>query len=404
MSRARFMVTPVDRVRAGSWIISGVGPLVMPSVDELRASLLQVAHVGPQTRVGLVPSDSSLRWEYAPERLADCVEVLPDVTHDTLADAMSQLAREYRGEGFRLFAAGDYLLMAASHGLCDGRLLPLMQTGVTTGGIPEWAAKAVDNASLVGTALKWYGSEPRRVRALSRVPRGSEPHTLKWYAAEDLAPMEPTLRWATIGPEVRAGMRAWMAEYAPKATEATLVFAAIAKALTRVEIPFSKKVLVLADARRYGRAARSYLGNFSAGLEFDFEEPFDAERLSLLVQDALRAGRPLATLGMISLKSALPPHGQRDMIGVADLPVVSFSDIGRAVDEKALPWRNDTERAYLANTEVVAYNGLSFLVVEIGGGIAIQCSFNAAAHDPARIEAMLASLCANPLDLFVRSA
>jgi hypothetical protein len=139
------------------------------------------------------------------------------------------------------------------------------------------------------------------------------------------------------------------------------------------------------------------------GLDFDFPDPYDPEALTEQVQIALRAGRPLAAMSLAVLKSLKPPRAVSKRIEMPRRPVVSFSDIGRAVDERSLPWRSD-DRAYIAMTEGVGYNGISFILVEVGKSVLIQCSFNAVVHPPEHIESMLALLNERSAELYVRSA
>ena len=396
----RQLVSPVDRGRAGTCIVSAVGPMVMPSADVIRNRLVALAAMGSHTRVGLRPSPSSLWWSYTPSDLFRSVEIVAPTTLSDLDEAMSRMAQHYRGEGIRVCIAGDFLLIAVSHGLCDARLLVLLQNVLLSSAAPTWAAEPPGRAMLGTTIVRWFGGRPRRLVDLIGLPRTTSDNPISWYEVSELAPARPTLRWTTIAPDTRAVLLARMAAATPRATEATMWFSAIAQALRRSDIEFGERVIVLADARRYRPAATAYLANFAVGLEFDFPDPFDAELLSERVQTALRAGRPLAAMGLGAVKSLRP--GPR-RIAMPAKPVVSFSDIGRAVDERTLPWRS-ADRAYIATTEGVGYNGISFILVEVGKSVLVQCSFNAAAHEPDRIESMLGLLRRRSAELIAGSA
>lgn len=396
----RHLVSPIDRGRAGACIVSAVGPMVMPSADVIRNRLVALAAMGTHTRVGLRPSPSSLWWAYTPADLFNCVEIGAPTTLADLDEAMSRMAQNYRGEGIRVCIAGDFLLTAVSHGLCDARLLVLLQNVLLSSAAPTWAAEPPARAMLGTTIVRWFGEKPRRLADLIALPRATAVNPVSWHDPGELPPAQPTLRWTTIAPDTRAVLLARMTAAAPRATEATMWFSAIAQALRHSGIDFGERVIVLADARRYRPAARAYLANFAVGLEFDFPDPFDAELLSERVQTALRAGRPLAAMGLGAVKSLRP--GPR-RVAMPAKPVVSFSDIGRAVDERTLPWRT-SERAYIATTEGVGFNGISFILVEVGKSVLVQCSFNAAAHEPDRIESMLALLRRRSDELIAGSA
>lgn len=391
MSMPRHLMSPVDRGRAGTCIVSAVGPMTMPPAEVIRHRLVTLAAHGAHTRVGLRPSVESLWWRYTPEDLRDCVQTIEPVTMADLDELMSGLAQTYADEGIRVYLAGEFLLIVVSHGLCDARLLVLLQNILLSETGPGGLGAPPARVMLGSTIVRWFGRKPRRLAELAQLPRPRTPLPVRWPATDELPPARPTLRWTAIGADTRTQLLARIADTAPRATEATMWFSAIAKTLTHSGIEIADRVVVLADARRYRPEARTYFANFAVGLEFDFPDPYDPEILSARVQAALRTGRPLAAMGLGALKSVRPGRAAASRIMLPDKPVVSFSDIGRAVDERGLPWRSD-ERAYIATTEGVGYNGISFILVEVGKSVLVQCSFNAAVHEPARIEAMLAQL------------
>lgn len=202
---------------------------------------------------------------------------------------------------------------------------------------------------------------------------------------------------------VREQLGAWGDEHAPRATESALLFSAIARALTQTGTPICETTHILVDARRYRPATASFNGNMAVGLEFPFPSPFDPQTLSDRLQAALRAGRPLAAIALSSVKSTLSRH-RPTAIAVTDKAVVSFSDVGKAVAPNALPWQRDARRAFIGMVEPFGHNGISFILVRLGDDVVVSCSFNAAAHDSARIDAALMSACRDPLGVLVGSA
>lgn len=398
----RQLVSPLDRERADSYIVSAVGPMVMPSVEVIRNRLVALAVRGPHTRVGLRPSTSALWWSYEPADLLDCVEAIEPVSLSTLDDVMSRIAQNHGHKGIRVYVAGDFLLIAVSHGLCDARLLVLLQNALLSAGPPGWADGPPARAMLSSSLVRWFGTKPQRIAELMQLPRAKTPDRTAFYDVGDLPPLQLTLRWTEIPPEARSLMQFRRAAFAPRATEAAMWFSTIARALKYSQIETSDRVVVLVDARRYRPRANPYFANFAVGLEFEFADPYDPELLSGQVQAALRAGRPLAAMTLGALKSLRSARADSKRIAVPSRPVVSFSDIGRAVDECSLPWRTD-ERAYIATTEGVGYNGISFILVEVGKSVLVQCSFNAVVHPPEQIESMLAVLTERSAELYVGS-
>ena len=73
-----------------------VGPVRMPSTEQLTARFAALAAVGPLTRVGLQPSTRQTRWRYAPEDVRDAVSatVMP-----AGADPTTLLSTLRRGQG-----------------------------------------------------------------------------------------------------------------------------------------------------------------------------------------------------------------------------------------------------------------------------------------------------------------
>lgn len=402
MTVPRQRVSPLDRERADSCIVSAVGPMTMPSVEVVRNRLIALAAMGPHTRVGLRPSAGSLLWSYEPADLFNCVESILPATLADLDDVMSRIAQRYRHEGIRVYIAGDFLLIAVSHGLCDARLLVLLQNVLLSSAPPTWAGGPPAKAMLSSATVRWFGARPRRLVELMQLPRAKVPEPVALYRTDELPPAQLTLRWTSIPPEARNLMLFRMAAYAPHATEAAMWFSTIAKALKFSKVDISQEVVVLVDARRYRPDANPYFANFAMGLEFDFADPYDPEDLSHQVQMAMRAGRPLAAMSLAALKSLKPARDNSKRIAMPSRPVVSFSDIGRAVDERSLPWRTH-ERAYIATTEGVGYNGISFILVEVGKSVLVQCSFNAVVHPPEQIESMLALLTERSAELYVGS-
>ncbi|WP_418601331.1 hypothetical protein [Mycolicibacterium sp. SCSIO 43805] len=110
-----------------------LGPVTMPSLDELRSRFAAMAAVGPVARIGLQPSTASVRWRFTPHRLEHAVRAADPVADD---DPMVLLAalRGMPDSGIRVLAGRDHLAIDFSHGLGEIPLLDLL-VAVLLGGV-----------------------------------------------------------------------------------------------------------------------------------------------------------------------------------------------------------------------------------------------------------------------------
>ena len=93
-----------------------VGPVALPSPELLTRRLIAMAEVGPETRIGLVPSTTSTRWRFAPDQLAHAVQPTsrsPDSDPISLVSRLRRLPER----SLRVLSAGDHLVIDFSHGL-----------------------------------------------------------------------------------------------------------------------------------------------------------------------------------------------------------------------------------------------------------------------------------------------
>ena len=159
----RKLVSPLDRERADACIVNAVGPMVMPSVEVIRNRLVALAVRGPHARVGLRPSPSSLWWSYQPADSLNCVEAIEPASSSTLDEVVSRIAQNRSPSGVRIYVAGDFLITAVSHGLCDARLVIALQNALLTAARPAWAdfhlrERCSAHLSCVGSARNLSGS------------------------------------------------------------------------------------------------------------------------------------------------------------------------------------------------------------------------------------------------------
>ena len=59
-----------------------LGPVTMPSLDELRSRFAAMAAVGPVARIGLQPSTARVRWRFTPHGLDDAVRAADPAADD----------------------------------------------------------------------------------------------------------------------------------------------------------------------------------------------------------------------------------------------------------------------------------------------------------------------------------
>lgn len=360
-----YRVGPLDKVRAGSWIVTGMGPLALPSVEVVEKILAQLVALGPQTRVALTPSSHTRNWrcdEFQPE---DHVEVVDPITTDEICDRLAELARQYDGEGIRICLAGDYLLIVASHGLSDARMIVMVQYSIILAHPGLWPDSPPERYLLSKTVLSWFGRDPRRLLKLLRLPRTHSSKEITWKRPEQLPTPRPAVRWATLPPAVVEELLARAKTQAPRATRATIVFSILARALVKEGVQISDTAHILVDARRYRPSAKAYNGVFAVGLEFVFPSPYDSEYLADELQSAIDAGRPLAAMALAAIKATLDRR-DRKLLAVSESAIVAYSDVGRIPFFDQLPWLAEPH-AFLGMVEPYGHEGISFLTAEMEG-------------------------------------
>lgn len=366
--------------------------------------LTRIGETGPDARLGLRQSSSSRRWEFDPGRLAEAVETVDPVSEATVLELMSSIAQARTAEhDLKLYVAGNYLIAAASHGLGDGRLSVLIQSELldhrNRDRVPDWASSKPGRGVLASSLARWFCSDPRRLLALASAARensGAATTSSVLYGAT----YEPTVRYCRIDGELLADLDCWRSDMAPDATRATLLFSILARALQAAGIAISSTSHILADARRYSPRAVSFNGNFAVGLDFPFPPPFDSQDLASRLHRALSAGRPLAAMGLGAVRSSVPRRKAQNGTLVPALPVASFSDVGHARSVESVDWCDETSaRSLMGMVEPHAYNGISFVLVQVGREMNISASFNAAVHDPQLIQAALTATRLDPVAL-----
>jgi hypothetical protein len=386
MSRT-FRVGPLDKVRADSWIVTGMGPLKLPPVEVVEKILSQLAALGPQTRVALTPSSSSRSWSYGDFVASDHVEVVEPCTADDVDERLADLARRYDGEGIRICLAGDFLLIVASHGLSDARMIVMVQYSIILAQAGLWTDAPPERFLLPKAVVSFFGRDPRRLVKLFRLPRAHSSREITWRRPDELPTPRPAVRWTTLSAEAVTELLARAAVQTPAATRATIVFSTLARALAKTGVRVSDTAHVLVDARRYRSSAKKYNGVFAVGLEFAFPAPYDPEQLAGEVQSAIDAGRPLAAMSLAAAKATLDPR-QRRLLAVSDSAIVAYSDVGKIPFAEHLPWLGEPH-AFLGMVEPFGHTGISFLTAEMEGRVRVCCSFDEGAHSPAQIEAAL---------------
>ncbi|WP_137725044.1 hypothetical protein [Prescottella subtropica] len=409
-----YRVTELDRLRAADRSVTVAGPVDIGSVDDLRAALVQFAGVGPQTRAGLVASGTSTEWVYDPDAVAGAVDELPATPPDEIGGLAARLrTRDLGAASIRMTLSGTYVALDCSHGIADGRvqaaMLGIVTRAAQVGEVPDAWSRPEDRFLVARAVARTFGSDPRRVASLCRDRRTARHRAAGVDGAVDLEapPWQPSSasRYSRQGPDVIRALRRWRDTSAQGASMRAVTLTAFAEAVRQVGIPTAPRVHILVDARRFLSRDVVCNGNFAVGL--DIPETCSPVEATVEIVRAMRTGRPLATLGAVSVKSMLarrrppvrPPSGP-DLRGCPTPARIAYSDIGRVPETGGVSWSAvATERHCAVFTDPSGPDGITFVGVEIDGTRHLSVSFHDNVFDADSVQRALDLVAVDPVAL-----
>ena len=401
-------VSVIDRQWSAAAVQVVVGPLHLPPRDELVGALRKLAEHQAVTRVGWLRAAGQSRWSLAADldSFAETAVIdFPGLDELDPGEALAAVRTIDRGPlPFVLYVGRHRLILSISHSLGDGffmtRLIAGLLETARTGVVPAWTLRAPVDHPLAAGGWLIFGRHPRRVAKLwrDRVP-----------PAAPVAPPGENTGWQPdleccygfVAPNQMALLKRWRVTNTPGVSLVPVSIAATEVALQQLGIPVHPQPLVLFDARRYlaGRAT-DVGGNFSAGLRMTFADPGDPRSVDTALKAAAADGRPLAVLGISALRNIRPAPAVASVDGSGRWDI-AYSHMGRPIDSSRFAWSavDGRGREYFGLLEPAAPHAVTVGFTEIDRRLTMFCSFHANVVDPARVQALVDLVCADPVAL-----
>lgn len=392
-----------------------VGPIDLPSLDQLRRSVVSLAAFGPPARIGLVLAGN--HWDYVGEGIADRVaEVVRRPPGETPSLRQWIEATWVPDLPIQFAVTNDRIGFVADHRLMDGNLateiIPILlslargdaELDLLRGHTAHPLASAVAN-----TLIRCPGRVARLAGHLRR-QQSAPPPALEGTALQPFAG-SPDHHGAGIQHTVMAmdrepllALRAWLRGRVSFSPALVLLAAA---ALRSVGLPVARYGAMVVDLRRYLPPGVTTSGNFIAGMPLPlWGQAGRPEALEAFVTESLEVGRPLlATVNKLAktrlsgLAPFRPPVRQRDPSGELAIGVsVSNSGLLRSIDR--LPWLAPSgSRCVEVLGDAVDPAGIGFLTCMADGRLWIGGTYLTEYLDPSLVRTAMEAMVQRPAQL-----
>ncbi|WP_131772136.1 MULTISPECIES: hypothetical protein [Protofrankia] len=401
-----------DRMWIGAHSVFVTGPLDLPDVDTVRATMRELAWIAPDHRLFRRPDPGYHRWRpVTGHELDSHCERMVTALDDDVDDGGPErlLIRQYDAHvddiPFRIAVGRDSLAMSLSHPLGDARL------GLDTGaelllaaaeGRPPLSLHRPSTRLPLARALgEYYGRKPGRVLATLRTPRPAAPGP---DAGTQHRPWQPnfTVVSGVLARSTLTDLRKWKVRNASGVTRTMVVFAAVRAAVEAAGMrPAAGGFYTVVDNRKFLPTGRRLDGNFTIGIYVEPTDARDPVAVSAALESATANGRTLATMslltgfaqvGRIAALSDRAPFPAR--------PSLVLNHLGRLRGFEKLPWRGDTSDIYyLSATTQRQPDYVTFQFAELHGHVYVTVAFHASIFDQDVVCRAVDLLCADPVAL-----
>lgn len=402
------MVHETDVIMAGSFTIAAFGPIDHGGVEGVRKALVTAMSVGPKARIGLVPDQSTRKWAYDPDRVLRAVREGPAITRAEYDGALVEmLATHDPSEAVSVSIRGDHVLVYIDHGIGDGQmtlnLSHLMSDAAAHEGVvPVWTGHTSEKHALAHSILRFYGSDPRRVRTL--LAERSKAHVSGEITGPPPRSWSPSLVAVSTAtsPEATFALKQWRKEHHPKTSISSLFFATLNAALIAQNIPLDYAVKVLFNVRRYLPPERRTLANLAAGIDLQLDDITDPREISRAIEGAVKSGRPIANLAVGSLKTKLGRMRSATTV-VADAPNhpdtirIALTDMAKHPQLNAIAYTDPAQAAYTAMVSPAGPGYITLAVGQLGDTFQVTASFHDNVIDSSTVRRALDAAVADPI-------
>ncbi len=450
-----------DRVWRRTHVVGVIGPIEVPSPEQMRDVLFRLAAVAPGSRLLCTLEGNRSRWRRVPgprlaEHIGRMVRTLPgpvsgpEDASDLAEHALRTLAADLP---LRISLGREHAMFEMSHLVGDGQQLdPIwaeLLLRAADGGVPVWAGDTGPRLALPRAVAATFGREPGRLARVVRGPqRPSDAPSARIAAApvvagrrassipggaaapvidtdptapgEGLAPSgglaagggavgpfdtglaDPGCVIRRSGPEVLSAVREARGHRSSGRSVAGILFAATWSAVEKAGLPTPEPGMwVLFDGRRYVPVPTRYKGNFVAGVFLEPADPGDPAVISAAMREVIDSGRPVATMAAAATKQLLPaPRRRGGTAASAPAPTLALNYLPRLPRISELPWRGEAGERVLGLPSTAAEGGgITVTLAELAECLHVSVTYDAALFDREAVKMMADLLCTDPLGL-----
>jgi hypothetical protein len=380
-----------------------IGPLNMPSLDDLRAAFVELALLGPRTRAGYTFDSTRSRWLFDPARLTDLAQQVV-----TSVESPSQPADEAEPVVFaeverllnastldasmplKLVRGGNFLIQHQNHAFGDAQALLRLPAALvhvaSTGTMPKWVDQELTANPAVVALRNALATGRRPMSNLFRDRPSKGIRQRDDLAGGPLRTWTPQMRvvFQSFSRSSWQEVQQWRRANASQASMASVYLVVLRMALRAAGVTLSPETVVLYDCRRYLPSGAHVRGNFVTARSHQFSD--DAVATGNKIAETSNSAEPLGTLVMATAKRMLLP-ARRRLTTVSDAPVTvpAFVFPPRNGGLEALPWqRDDLHCVGSANTPSGPAD-ITAAMMMIGGRLALSFTY----HDNVIAEADL---------------
>ena len=396
-----------------------LGPVDLPSPDELRSAVVELAARGIPARVGLV-QEGDRHWRSLGEGIRERVDEMVRVPPDPQINLRSWLEQTWvPGLPIQFAVTDTRIAYLCDHRLMDARLATVLAPilcGVARGeGTPAWLEQHTRHP-LGSALLHTFGRRPDT--ALRLVGNALRTRSTRGDAQHHADPASDGREESTMSGNVQhmvgvlerhdlQALRRW-ARGRLGFSSALLILAA--RAFRHAGLAVATTGTMVVDLRRYLGGRTTTTGNFIAGMSLPVTGPGSSpEAVEGQVRRALRLGQPLAATALTVLKSKLTQvpmrrgHVSTDTVPVpiGSMPAtLSMSNSGVLREIEKMPWLADPpDRTVECIGDAVDPSAIGFLTCVVDGRLRIGVSFQSQHHSTRGVRSALGLMTSRTADL-----
>jgi hypothetical protein len=392
--------TPISRLDS-PWLGAdgavAIGPLAVPSVNDLRSAFVELASLGARTRAGFTFDAKRQHWLFDPARLGELAEQVvveadpaPAAASSAEPDVFAQIERLLTARTLPAHAPLSFertdtiLVQRQNHAFGDAQSMLRLPTALVrvagSGQLPKWVSEEL-TAHPIWEALRnavTPGHNPLVGLLRDRPTRGLRLHQTKPGAGSEALDWTPQLQVAftAFSRESWQEVQQWRRSQAPQASMASVYVVLLRRALRRAGVRLAADTVVLYDCRRHLPAGAHVRGNFVIGRSQKLSE--DPVIAGATIAETAGTAGPLATLVAATAKQALLRRTRRPPTTVAIEPttVPAFVFPPRNGDLEATRWAQPGLRCIGSMNAPSGPADLTAVVMMVGGRPSVSITFH----------------------------